>query len=188
MNSVNSFTNSEVIKTERLLLEPLSEKYLTQEYVGWLNNPKVVRYSEQRHHKHTMESCREYIKSFHETPNYIWAISVVGANLEHIGNISAYVNLENKIADIGILIGKSEVWGMGYGTEAWSAVCNYLLYKLELRKVTGGAVSTNTAMLKLMKKIGMIEDGRRIRHYIWEGKEVDIIHMAIFRGKKPAAK
>ncbi len=174
---------NETIRTKRLLLEPFSEQYLSQEYISWLNNPSVIRYSEQRHKKHTLESCKKYIESFQKTDNCIWAISVIDSNLGHIGNITAYVNKENNIADIGILIGKEEAWGKGYGTEAWRGVCNYLLNTLKLRKVTGGALVTNTRMLQVMKKVGMTEDGCRLRHYEWEGKEVDMIHMAIFRDK-----
>jgi len=184
MNSNKVIAEYSVIKTKRLVLKPFCEKYLTQEYVNWLNDLEVVRYSEQRHHKHTIESCRRYIKSFEGSPNYIWVILAVSDNLGHIGNINAYVDEKNRIADVGILIGKKEVWNRGYGSEAWSGVCNYLLNILKLRKVTGGAISTNKVMLRLMQKAGMVKDGRRTRHYLWEGNEVDIIHMAIFREKK----
>jgi RimJ/RimL family protein N-acetyltransferase len=181
MSFTELYTVSETLTTIRLLLEPFSEKYLTREYVDWLNKAEVVRYSEQRRHKHTIASCRKYIESFKDSPNHIWAISVVNSDLGHIGNISAHVDLNNKIADIGILIGKPEVWGNGYGAEAWRSVCDYLFNVLNLRKVTAGALSINKRILRLMRKVGMVEDGRRVRHYICEGKEVDIIHTAIFR-------
>ena len=69
-------------------------------------------------------------------------------------------------------------------SSAWGGVCNYLLNVLKLRKVTSGAISTNKVMLRLIQKVGMVKDGRRTRYYLWEGKEVDIIHMAMFREKK----
>jgi hypothetical protein len=61
---------SEIIKTERLLLEPFSEKYLSERYVSWLNDHEIVRYSEQRHRTHTIESCREFMNSFENTPHH----------------------------------------------------------------------------------------------------------------------
>ena len=67
MSLNEEFVESEIIKTERLILEPFSEKYLTQEYVDWLNNPTVVRYSEQRHRKHTIASCIKYMESLKST-------------------------------------------------------------------------------------------------------------------------
>lgn len=167
------------IKTRHLLLVPFSNKHLTQVYVDWLNDPVVVRFSEQRHHKHTLESCRKYVDSYNGTLNCIWAICVLGDELFHIGNISAQVNTDNNIADVSILIGEKEFWGKGYGTEAFVAVCNYLIKDPGIRKISARAISTNIRMLKIMKKAGMVDDGRRKKHYIWEGQKVDIIHMAI---------
>jgi RimJ/RimL family protein N-acetyltransferase len=149
---------SEIIKTERLLLEPFSEKYLSERYVSWLNDHEIVRYSEQRHRTHTIDN-----------------------NLGHIGNMNTYVDKVNGVADVGILIGDTGAWGQGYATEAWTAICSYLLEKVKIRKVTAGTISPNEAMLKLMKRTGMKDDGCRVKQYIWEGNEVDIIHMALFR-------
>ena len=42
------------IFSERLTLEPFSEKFLTDQYVSWLNNKIVNAYSEQRHNYHTL--------------------------------------------------------------------------------------------------------------------------------------
>ena len=170
---------SEKIKTKRLVLEPFSEKHFTQEYVGWLNDPEVVRFSEQRHRRHTVNSCREYIDSFKGTTNHIWTI-LANDGIGHIGNISVCVNTNNNIADISILIGKKQVWGQGFGAEAFIGICNYLTGVLKIRKITAGALSTNTGMLKVMEKAGMVEDGVRRQHYMWEGSEVDMVHMAIF--------
>lgn len=171
------------IQTRRLLITPFSEKHLTPRYVGWLNDHEVVRFSEQRYKTHDLKSCRKYWWSFKDTPHYFWAISVIDGDLGHIGNINAYVNERHKIADIGILIGESRAWGKGYATEALAAVCDFLLGKLELRKVTAGTISPNKAMLRVMEKVGMVEDVIRKQHYIWEGRAVDVIHMAIFSDK-----
>lgn len=171
---------SRLIKTERLIIMPFSEKYLTKRYVGWLNDPVVVRFSDQRRRKHTLKSCREYMESFKKSPNYFWAIIANDKNLGHIGNMNAYVDSVHKTADLGILLGERSAWGYGYGLEAWTAVCEYLL-KNGMRKITAGTLSVNVKMLSLMKRAGMVEDGKRIRHYIFEGSEVDIVYMALFK-------
>jgi len=119
--------------------------------------------------------------SFGESPHYFWAISVLRDKLGHIGNITAYIDEANKTADMGILMGETKAWGKGYATEAWKAVCEYLFKKMDIRKITAGTISSNKRMLSLMKRAGMSYDGRRIRQYILESKEVDVIHMAIFK-------
>lgn len=173
-----SKTNS--INTTHLLIEPFSEKYLTDRYVSWLNTPEVVRYSEQRHLTHTLESCKAYMESFNGTPHFFWAISARNDPLGHIGNINSYIDTFNRVADIGILIGERLVWGKGYGREAFKAICKYLLKEKKIRKITTGTLSVNIPMLQLMKSIGMVDDGVRRRHYLLDGREIDIIYAAIF--------
>ena len=172
---------SHAIRTRRLLISPFEEGHLTARYVGWLNDPEVVRFSEQRHLKHTLESCHAYWQSFSESPNYFWAVEEVEGTLGHIGNMNAYVNQKNSVADVGILIGEKKAWNKGYGLEAFSAVCRFLLQELGLRKVTAGTMALNLPMLRIMERRGMKEDGRRKRHYLFNGKEVDVIHMALFK-------
>lgn len=172
---------SPVIETPRLRIIPFSEKYLTPRYVGWLNDSEGMRYSEQRHKSHTLESCRQYWQSFADTPHYFWAVTAVDPNIGHIGNINAYVDEKNSLADIGIVIGEKAAWRKGYGLEAWQAVCRYLLDDVGIRKVTAGAMVLNKGMLRIMEKSGMVADGRRIRQYIFDTEEVDVIHTALFK-------
>ncbi len=168
------------IETPRLKIETFSKKYLTERYVSWLNDPEIMRYSEQKHKVHTLESCREYWKSFEETPNYFWAIVEREKMLGHIGNLSVHLDKINLVADIGILIGEKSAWGKGYGLEAWNAVCHYLLRKEGMHKVSAGALLENKAMLKVMERSGMVKDGFRRKHYLFEGKRVDIAYAALF--------
>ena len=172
---------SKRIETERLVVEPFNEKYLTERYVAWLNDPKVVRFSEQRFKKHTLQSCRTYMQSFEGTPNYFWAFITRDQRSEHIGNVNAYIDTQNQVGDIGILIGAKNYWGKGYGLEVFEAVTDYLFRENHVRKVTAGTVIANTGMIRIMERAGMKEDGRRIRHVVFDGQEFDVIHAALFR-------
>ena len=122
------------IRTKRLLIEPFNERHLTKQYVGWLNDSMLMRFSEQRHKTHTLESCCAYWQSFAGTPNYFWAIEEVQAGLGHIGNINAYADKNNLLADVGILIGEKQALNKRYGSEAWVGVSDFLFQKAELVK------------------------------------------------------
>ena len=50
-----------------------------------------------------------------------------------------------------------------------------------MRKITAGTMETNVAMRAIMKRAGMVEDGRRARHYLQGGGEVDLVYAALFR-------
>lgn len=179
---------SPIIETKRLRIVPFSKEYLTPRYVGWLNDPAVMRFSEQRHKKHTLESCSQYWQSFSGSPHFFWAIIVTDRPLVHIGNMSANIDTANSVADVGILIGELTAWNKGYGLEAWQAICDYLLHSLHMRKVTAGTLAINQGMLSIMGKSGMNEDGRRIRQYIVEGVEVDVLYAAIFNNELQGSK
>lgn len=168
------------IRTERLVISPFSERYLTDRYVGWLNDHQLMRFSEQRHRRHTLESCRSYMRSFEGTPNYFWAVEDVTYGLGHIGNINSYVDVRNRVADIGILIGEPGAGGKGLALEAWKAVCRFLFESARVRKITAGTMALNAAMVRLALKAGMTEDGVRRRQLLCEGQEVDVLYFATF--------
>jgi RimJ/RimL family protein N-acetyltransferase len=172
---------SPAIRTKRLVITPFAERHLTARYVAWLNDRELMRYSEQRHKTHTLESCRAYWRSFDDTPNYFWAIEEAANDLGHVGNMNAYVDQRNGLADLGILIGSPQARGKGYGQEAWAGVCNFLFQELGVRKITAGMLALNRPMLTLARHVGMVEDGVRRRHYLCDGMEVDVIHLALFR-------
>lgn len=157
--------------TARLKLTPLFPDDVDDRYVGWLNDPAVVRYSEQRHRRHTIESCRDFVASIDHTHSHLWAISVEG---RHIGNISAYRDRYNGTAEVGMLIGETAVWGSGYGREAWGAVCDWLLAG-KSRMVTAGTMAENKAMIRIFKSTGMIINGYRPGYFLLDGKPVDMI-------------
>lgn len=169
------------IRTRRMSITPFCEKHLTRNYIAWLNDAELMRYSEQRHKKHSLESCRAYWQSFSGKPHYFWAIEEIESGFGHIGNINTYLDTKNLIGDIGILIGEKEAQNKGYGLEAWVGVCKFLFQKASIRKITAGTLSVNIPMLKVMRRVGMVEDGVRKRHYIYNGKEIDIVYMALFR-------
>ena len=166
--------------SERIRLVELTRDYVTQEYVEWLNNSEIMRFSEQRHYHHSMSTCISYLESFNDSPNYIWAIELLNNNC-HIGNINAYLDMHNNTADVGLLIGYKKYWNKGYGYESFRLVTEFLFNKLGIRKVSAGAMSSNLGMIKIMKNIGMKEDGVRKKQYLVDGQEVDCIHMAIYK-------
>lgn len=166
-----------LITTNRLSLRTLYAGLVTDEQIAWLNDPEVVRYSEQRHKKHTLESQHAYVNGLWAGPgNYIWLIST---SAKPIGTITAYCDLNNKVADIGIMIGDRAQWGFGYGTEAWQGVMKWL-FETGARKVEAGCMSKNTAMIQVCMKSRMHVDGRRDDHFLCDGQPTDLIYYARF--------
>ncbi len=168
------------LETPRLTLAPFSDEYLTERYVGWLQDPEVVRYSEQRHRTPTLENCRQFTASFADGPSHLWAIIENKQGLGHIGNINSDVDAPNRTADVAVMIGEKQAWGQGLGFEAWNAVLDYLLGPGGMRKVTAGTMAENKGMLAIFEKSGMTEEGRRKKQFQLQDREVDAILVARF--------
>jgi len=168
------------IHAERLDLVPFAEGFIGPEYLSWLNDPRVVRFSNQRFLVHTAESSLAYLRSFEGTENLFLALRERSLR-RVVGTMTAYVNPRHGTADLGILIGDPSSWGRGYGLEAWSTLQNFLLSAGGLRKVTGGTLRGNVGMLRIFERSGMQLEGVRVGQEIVESQPMDALLYARFR-------
>ena len=160
---------------DKVRIVEFSERHLTERYVGWLNDPEVVRYSEQRHHEHTLATCIEYFETQKRSPNYFLAIEIIDSNTCHVGNIGVEVDRFNNKADVSILIGEKNVWGTGVASRAWGLVLNVLIQRLGFRLLTAGTMETNIPMIKLMKRSGMTIDAILPNRFVYENKQIGLV-------------
>jgi len=170
---------SEKLKTARLSLVPFGPNLVSQEYINWLNDQEVTRFSRQRFTEHTRDSCLEYLASFENCPSCLWAICETYKGFGHIGNISSAVDIDNNSADLGILIGNKNAWGCGYGAEAWAAVITFLFEKRGILTITAGTRADNIPMLRLATRVGMFEKNRQLRQEIATGIKVKLTFFSI---------
>jgi [ribosomal protein S5]-alanine N-acetyltransferase len=165
---------------KRVLLRLFTLADISAEYIAWLNNPLIVRYSNQRFLKHTEASCRRYFESFANTPNLFLSIRMQADDLA-VGTMTAYVSPYHGTADIGIMVGHSSVWGSGVGQDAWNTLCNWLLgAEVGLRKLTAGAARPNVAMVRIMERSGMQLEAVQRAQEIIAGEPVDLVYYSRF--------
>lgn len=165
--------------TSRLIVRPFTWGDITPAYLGWLSDPVVTRYSNQRFRRHDRSSATDYFLSFEDTGNLFLLIERK-ADARPIGTMTAYISRPHGTADIGIMIGDRSIWGQGYGQEAWNLMLGRLLSEPGMRKVTGGAAATNTAMLRIMQSSGMAHEATRRAQEIIDGMPVDIHYYCRF--------
>jgi RimJ/RimL family protein N-acetyltransferase len=148
------------LRTGRLRLVPFDDRHASEDYLRWLNDRDLMRYSRQRLQVHTTESCREFRQDLARNGHLFWAIETEHGGV-HIGNLVAYLFLDETRADLSILIGHPSAHGMGYGLEAWQAVAGYLMSGEIVQKITAGTPRDNAAMLAIMSRSGMVPDVSR---------------------------
>ncbi len=169
-----------VLEGRRVRLRPFSAPDITPAYLGWLQDPEVVRFSNQRFRTHTAETCHAYLISFNGSPNHF--LSICDRETEAmLGTMTVYRSAHHGTADIGIMVGERRVWGKGIGADAFSTVMATLLGSGEIRKVTAGTLSLNIGMIRIMEKAGMQHEATRHAQEIVEGVPVDVVYYARFR-------
>lgn len=165
--------------TNRLIIRPFAWDDITPVYLGWLNDPVVTRYSNQRFRIHDRPSAVDYFMSFEDTNN-LFLLIVHRAGEMPIGTMTVYRSRHHGTADMGIMIGDRSVWGQGYGQEAWSLVLEKLLSEPGIRKVTAGTAAPNTAMLRIMESSGMEHEATRRSQELIDDMPSDIHYYCRF--------
>lgn len=164
----------------RVPLRRFSDADITAEYLRWLRDPQVVRFSNQSLHRHDEISARAYLDSFSGTDNLFLSICRLDDE-RRIGTMTAYASCPHETADVGIRIGDADVRGMGFSQDAWSTLLDWLQSEMRIRKVTAGTVSLNHLMIRLMDRSGMHDEASRRAQGIIEGQPSDRVYYARFR-------
>lgn len=164
---------------ERVRLTRFTAADITEDYIGWLNDPVVTRLSNQRFVTHDRVSSERYLAAFDGSPNLFLSVRRRDDD-RAIGTMTAYVSPHHRTADIGILIGDRGAWGGGFGQDAWNTLLTWLLGEGGMRKVTAGTLAINQPMIRIAEQSGMLLEGQRARQEIVEGHEVDILQYARF--------
>ena len=153
-------------------IRPVTEDDFTPNYINWLNDQSLMRYSNQRFINHTLATSRSYLATFTKTDNLFLAIYDTEDQL--VGTMTAYRNINHQTVDLGILIGK-EFIGKGFGKSAWETVVSYFMSDRLTRKITAGCASPNLPMIRLAEGCGMVLEGRRVGQEVCDNVPVDIL-------------
>lgn len=168
-----------VLRGDKVLVSHFRESDIDETYISWLNDPDVVRFSNQRFLEHDRKSCENYLSSFAGTKNLFMSVRRLSDEIP-VGTMTAYLSSHHGTVDVGIMIGDKSVWGQGYGQDAWDTCTNWLLEQGNIRKLTAGTLACNAGMIKLMERSGMAQEAVRKAHEIVDGRPVDVLLYAKF--------
>ena len=154
-------------------LVKFKEIFITKTMIDWLNNKNLMRYSEQRFFKHSKVSCIKFYLDNLRNKNLYYAIFDEN---RHVGNVRAVIDKFNSVADIGILIAYQN---KGYGNIAWKKMMN-ILEKRGVRKITGGTMIANKAMIRIFKNNRMKLEYKKIKHFKLQKKFIDLVGYCYF--------
>lgn len=148
------------LKTERLVLRPLSVRELDGPYVSWLNDPEVCRYNSHGSTEYTRAQAEDFIRTAStDSSREVYAVYLSDVE-EHIGNIALQrIDLANSAAEIAFLFGNRKYWGRGYAVEAGARLLERAYGEMGLHRVYFGTHIENVAMQKVGVKLGFLKEG-----------------------------
>lgn len=152
---------------------------VSEDYVGWLNDPEVNRYLESRFVHHTVESTRSFVASCLEHKSTLMlGIRSVSQDMRHVGNIKiGPIDTNHGLGEIGILVGERSAWGKGIATEAIRLIADIAQHELCIRKLSAGCYGSNVGSEKAFVKAGFVVEGRRVNHFVSGDQFEDLVLM-----------
>ena len=148
---------------KKINLKELKTKDVTQAYVKWMNDRKILKFTEI-YKKQNLKSIKKYVsekkKSKNEFLYGIYLNSKKNKKKMHIGNIKlGPINFKHKFSEISYLIGNKKNWNQGYGSEAIRQLVIIAKKRFKLKKLQAGFNALNKSSKKvLLKKILLYTD------------------------------
>ncbi len=126
------------------------------------------------------EDWLEDLKNSKDTIHFSIIISNKHGSEILIGNCGIHnINWKNRVGEAGIVIGEKQYQNKGYGTETMELLLEYGFTTVNLNRIELNVYDYNSRALKLYKKLGLTEEGRR-RQSVWiKGSYHDAIMMGM---------
>lgn len=145
------------------------------------SSAEVTKYMLFKPHSDISESaeCIENVLRRYETGKcYRYCIALRDTD-ELIGMIEPLrFEEETSTCSFAYMLGK-DYWGKGYGTEALTAVLDFLFGKMDMERVDADHMAANPASGAVMRKVGMIFQGIEPGKYKKDGTAHDSVRFAV---------
>ena len=167
-----------------VLLRPLERADLNEQYLGWLNDPEVTRYTETGTFPTTAEDLENFYRSVTGSKNDVIFAIVDKKSGRHVGNVKlGPIHWLHRSAILGILIGEKEFWGKGIGLEATRLVVEYGFNRLNLHRIELGVFAEHKAAVRCYEKAGFKIEGHMRQDLFHDGEYKDRIWMGLLRSE-----
>ena len=168
------------LQTKRLVLRPFLKSDVTKDYISWLNDSEVNKYSMRRFHPQNDFNANDY---FSKVGNDEKILAFDTKDGVHIGNIKyGPVDWLNRNCEISILLGNKKFWNQGLASESIYIVTKHLFEVLGMHRV--GADSCNPAFIKLVTtNLGWTLEGTMRQRMFLDGERIDYSIIGILKNE-----
>lgn len=170
------------IEGARVALTPFDESHLADPaYRRWLRDPAVVaplnlpRYLAGEVSDAEIEAYARRLMA----DDAVWFFALLLRDeREFVGTVKAGpIDRYAGRADLGVMIGRTNLWGRGLASDALGALARRLIEGEGLRRLTAGAMATNPSMIRVFEKLGFQREGVFRQHDRQGDVYIDHIHL-----------
>ena len=170
------------IRGEKIRLVPLEKDLHLDNCLRWFGDPEVTRWLVQ-HIPISRQAEEAWFERTIASDSDI-VLAILDENGRHIGNCGFNrIDLVNRSAEFGILIGESDVWGHGHGPEAARLILEYGFEELGLHRIALGVFSFNEGAIRAYEKVGFVHEGTEREAYFRHGRFHDHHIMSILESE-----
>jgi len=169
---------------EKTRLVPLDKKRHLENFLTWFNDPDLTGLIFNGDFPLSRLAEEEFFdsvsKASQQPTDIVFAVETLDG--EHIGCVAMHrIEWKSRVASTGTIIGRRELWGKGYATDAVRTRTRYAFDAINLRLLTSEVYTDNVGSLRVLLKNGYRECGR-IPQRTWKrGKYQDVIILACYR-------
>ena len=162
-------------KTLNIELKELNRKLISVDYINWMNNKRVIKFTEQRFVKNTKKKIIKFVEEKKKSKiEYLFGIYSVEKKKVHIGNIKlGPINNIHKYAEISYIIGNLQYQNKGFATQAIKKILVISKKKYKLKKIIASVYSSNIASRKVLEKNKFKLEGIIKKKFIFNKKRLD---------------
>jgi diamine N-acetyltransferase len=146
-------------------------------YVAWFNDPDVMRYFGTYEPMSLAQEERWYESQFDNPQVRNFAVYYQG---EHVGGAGyAHLNWRDRSAEVGLLIGRKDLWDQGLGTDVLRTLVQFGFEQLNLHRIYLRVYAENARGVHCYEKVGFRHEGRQREAVFRHGRWHDLINMSI---------
>jgi RimJ/RimL family protein N-acetyltransferase len=168
------------LELPRATLRSLEVDDVDHRYLGWLQDPEVVRYQNARFEDVSERKLQEFVAGHDNDKTFLLGIFDHHSGL-HIGNHRTVCDLNHLRAHIGVMIGDKNYWGSGIVAETRAALLGFLFQARGIHKVCGSVYSDNVASVYNYQALGFEAEAIRVSHVVSNEHRCDLIEFVLFK-------
>lgn len=157
----------------------LTPEDVTLEYVNWISDSEITKYSQNRYRTFTLEGQIKYVKEMFDSLDF--HLYGIFHKKTHIGNILfGPIDWVNNIGEVRVVIGYKKYWGKKIMFNCFKKTLKMSFSKYPFFKICSNTYSNNLPTIFSIKKNGFIKEGHRKCHRVFEDTRVDLLEYSLF--------